>query len=391
MKIINAVKLLTFPSVAKSISSPETGGKSRRCLFPRNLSRRLLKKRFLRKAEAEQPHIGQWKLYRNILAEKDTQAQLDRSSSSIRNATFTGRLASATSWDYSEFSDIITYGGNNSSATEGGALVVSVEKDLLSLPKPDEGTPDQEEEVSERVGADVGGIQEVESPGTAPREACSVDWPNEEKEQFSPLSVLDCPFEDDDDDDDPGSASMCSPTHGGGSRKRNGLMRGRRVKSLSRLEPLSLDKRLSSSELENGPLEPTGLESLSTPSTGNCFGVISEVKTRSEELLRAVMINNPDIGPAEENLLYDFFIQKLESGCADELEALKAAEGWLTKGTPRGIRDGWEVQSGRVAYVRDMEENCKGWRTSGEEHMEVALEVDDEVWRGLIVEILHDL
>lgn len=35
------------------------------------------------------------------------------------------------------------------------------------------------------------------------------EWPNEEeKEQFSPVSVLDCPFEDEDEDED---EEMCSP------------------------------------------------------------------------------------------------------------------------------------------------------------------------------------
>lgn len=185
MRIIDAVKLLTFPSVAKSASSPAGGIKPRRSLLPRSLSRKLLKKRFWLRAEAEEPDIGQWRLYRNILAEKDPPP--DQSSPVTGSATFTARVSTSSSschngggcssWDSSEseFSaaDAISTSSGNCITTDGDA-VVSAGKDLLSPPKPEEETVEiQKEEVSGRVGANVGGIEEVESPGATPTAACS--------------------------------------------------------------------------------------------------------------------------------------------------------------------------------------------------------------------------
>lgn len=39
------------------------------------------------------------------------------------------------------------------------------------------------------------------------------DWPNVEEEQFSPVSVLDCPFKDDDDDDDDDEEISSTPEY----------------------------------------------------------------------------------------------------------------------------------------------------------------------------------
>lgn len=175
-----------------------------------------------------------------------------------------------------------------------------------------------------------------------------------------------------------------------GARKKHGHKGRRRIKSLSQLEPLNLDQRLAFSEHENGPPESTR-QSLSTPSMGgSCFGVTSEIDMRAEELLQAVKINNPGSGLEEDNLLFDFFIEKLETGCACELEVLEVAVNWVN-GAPREIWTRWEVKSRPVAYVRDMEENCKGWRNSNDELEEVAMETEAEVWRSLMEEILLDL
>ncbi|OWM87775.1 uncharacterized protein LOC116202591 [Punica granatum] len=391
MKVINAVKLLPFPSVAKSATS----GKARRSLFPRSLSRKLLSKRFWRRPE---PEIGRWRLFREFLAEKDPQAdQLSTSHSQTASATLTPRVSassssghngSSSSWDSSEFGavdTVSTFSGN--SVSSDGDAVVSAEKDLLLPPKPAMEEKVKADKVSGRVGVTVGGNEEEESPGATPPAACTEDWPNEEKEQFSPVSVLDCPFKDD-DNEEISSTSECSPEHIGGSRKKNGH-KSQRIKSLSQLEPLNLDGRLAFSELDHGPVAESTMQSYSSPSTAQ-YAEENETNVGVEELLKAIKINNPAIGLDVDNLLSDFCIEKLESGSVSTLEALEVVQDWVN-GTPRDISSGWEVKSGRAAYVRDMEEKCGSWRDLKEEREEVAMEIEDEVWRSLMEEILLDL
>lgn len=174
-----------------------------------------------------------------------------------------------------------------------------------------------------------------------------------------------------------------------GAREKHGH-KGFRIKSLSQLEPLNLDQRLAFSELDNGPFKSIR-QPYSTPSPDKLFVEENEIiNVKAEELLRAIKMNNPGIGLEEDNLLSDFFIEKLELGYACELEVLETAKDWVS-GAPREIRTGWEDKSGRAAYVKDMDESCKGWKSSTEEHHEVAVELEVEVWRSLVEEILLDL
>ncbi|PKI41424.1 hypothetical protein CRG98_038196 [Punica granatum] len=321
MKVINAVKLLPFPSVAKSATS----GKARRSLFPRSLSRKLLSKR------------------------ATLTPRVSASSSS-------GHNGSSSSWDSSEFGavdTVSTFSGN--SVSSDGDAVVSAEKDLLLPPKPAMEEKVKADKVSGRVGVTVGGNEEEESPGATPPAACT--------EIYSSNAVY-------------------------RSRKKNGH-KSQRIKSLSQLEPLNLDGRLAFSELDHGPVAESTMQSYSSPSTAQ-YAEENETNVGVEELLKAIKINNPAIGLDVDNLLSDFCIEKLESGSVSTLEALEVVQDWVN-GTPRDISSGWEVKSGRAAYVRDMEEKCGSWRDLKEEREEVAMEIEDEVWRSLMEEILLDL
>lgn len=181
VKIINAVKLLTFPSISKFPASSAGKSKSRRSLLPWSISRKLMKKRFWRREEAEEPDIVQWRLFRDFLAEKDPPP--DQNTSGTGSATLTTRVSTSSSsgpddggggsWDSSEFSavDTVSTSSGNSNTSDGDA-VVSAGKDLHLPPKPEEeeGTVEKEK-VSGRVGVAVGGIEEVESPGATPTAA----------------------------------------------------------------------------------------------------------------------------------------------------------------------------------------------------------------------------
>ncbi|KAL5974583.1 hypothetical protein ACLOJK_031253 [Asimina triloba] len=82
----------------------------------------------------------------------------------------------------------------------------------------------------------------------------------EEKEQFSPVSVLDAPFDDDDDDDDDDGreeereeedVEEFEHTFAAMQRAKNKLLsKIRRFESLADLDPLELEKRIAETEAE---------------------------------------------------------------------------------------------------------------------------------------------
>ncbi|TYH07132.1 hypothetical protein ES288_A08G208900v1 [Gossypium darwinii] len=375
--VLNAVKLLPFPSVKSSSSSLSMKrNSSRKVHFTRNFSRKLLKRSFWRKADKEdhQGEIRRCKLFREFLEEKNEPSDQNTTTnvsttdtSSYSSTTITAsRVSSNTSsnsWAESEFTaDVLQTWSSNSERSSQNDIVEAE----TSLP--------QKKEVSNTVGEDSINFTKEQ------------DWPNEEgKEQFSPVSVLDCPFHDEEEDNS--SPFQDGLPHVEGTKQKL-MPKVRRFESLAQLEPVDLEKRIAMAELEN---ESSLLRSVSVNNNG-----MSE-----EKLLKLLKAKFPSeiFKFRADNLLLDFFWEtsivedkgeRHDMGFKDfGVKSLKVVEDWVN-GNSQEFVLGWELHEGRKAYLKDMERN-ENWRNFNEEKEDVGSALELELFSSLVDEVLTDL
>lgn len=142
---------------------------------------------------------------------------------------------------------------------------------------------------------------------------------------------------------------------------------------------------------------------LSLPSTPDTF--MADLEEKSQVELKAAMLLNQlkartplrGLKPkATDRLLLDFFCHRIiesrllvtaENGECDEL--MRVAEDWINGKSRRFLYE-WEVQKNRQAYIEDMESEGK-WKKMDEEHGEVGLQLEAEVFTSLVNELLDDL
>ncbi|KAA3468990.1 UAA transporter [Gossypium australe] len=380
--VLNAVKLLPFPSIKSSSSSlSRKRNSSRKVHFTRNFSRKLLKRSFWRKADKEdhQGEIRRCKLFREFLEEKNEPSDQNTitnvsttDTSSYSSTTITAiRVSSNTSgnsWAESEFTaDVLQTWSRNSERSSENDIVEAE----TSLP--------QKEEVSNTVGEDSINFTKFNHPRQ------EQNWPNEEgKEQFSPVSVLDCPFHDEEEDNS--SPFQDGLPHVEGTKQKL-MPKVRRFESLAQLEPVDLEKRIAMAELED---ESSLLRSVSVNNNG-----MSE-----EKLLKLLKAKFPSeiFKFRADNLLLDFFWETFmvedkgerhDMGFKDfGVKSLKVVEDWVN-GNSQEFVLGWELHEGRKAYLKDMERN-ENWRNFNEEK-DVGSALELELFSSLVDEVLTDL
>ncbi|KAL1569018.1 hypothetical protein AAHA92_00552 [Salvia divinorum] len=189
---------------------------------------------------------------------------------------------------------------------------------------------------------------------------------SEEKEQFSPVSVLDCPFDDDE---------VSSPfQHMEGSSKP-------KIERFGCMDPLNLSKRFESTE---SPLPHSSVSS--TREEGELEE--NEVKRAEQKVMDLLQQVMPPC--KADSLLLDFFREKIMSrqwgdGYCEDL--VREAESWINSKTL--IHDallGWN----RQPYVEDME-GSKEWRCFDGEIREMALELEAVVFDALFDELVVDI
>ncbi|KAK4843902.1 hypothetical protein QYF36_014113 [Acer negundo] len=357
--VLKAVKLLQFPSVQR---------RAKKALLPRSFSRKLLKKSFwTRKADhdKEEEHVHSkikpLKLFGEFLGGQQRQP----SDQNILQFNPTNRCSNSSksnsnnSWNESDF----TFTDNSTLRSSSGInSETSTENDAVESQKHVQSS------ASNKVGVSIGEDSINCSEGNIK------DWRNEEeKEQCSPVSVLDCPFEDVETD-------ITSPFHQRLARmegtKQKLMHTLKRFESLARLEPVDLEKRIASSESDND-------DSIETPIQSNKE---NETEKKAEELLKHIKSttssNNTLLSKAD-NLLSDFFREMIEENQNDDSYMLKAAGDWI-EGQSDQMFVGWEVEGGREAYLRDMETNNVRWENVDEEKHEFGLALESEVLTCLL-------
>ncbi|KAK9198569.1 hypothetical protein WN944_013755 [Citrus x changshan-huyou] len=369
----NAVKLIPFPTAkypSSSVQQTQSQRNKKGLALPRSLSRKLLKRSFWRKANEKEGTIKRCKIFREYLEEQHQPSDQITTSLTpkwVSACTTSSKSESNNSWAESDFTAHVLHSssGNSESSSENDSVEI---KNFLQSPD------------KKPVGGNTVGVPEGEDSDTSSEENRK-DWRSEEeKEQFSPVSVLDCPFEDEKDINSPPFDHRLAGMEG---TKQKLMQKLRRFESLAQLEPIDLEKRIASFQLDD-----KFLESSSTQSFEN------ETAKKVQELLKLMKSTSPSNSYnmcKAEDLLSDFFREKLaENKAKTERDLLREAEDWIN-GQPQELLQGWEVKDGRKAYVNDMEKNGRWSDVNEEEKQEVGLALELEIFNRLMDEFVLDL
>ncbi|XP_061364202.1 uncharacterized protein LOC133307667 [Gastrolobium bilobum] len=355
--VINAIKSLPWSQQ----SAKATG------LLSRSFSRKLLSRSFWRKAPKEDEGskgAPRWRRsFRELLMQERDNPTLSSNEDTIFNAPNT-----TTSFSWGEIEFAFSSGATSSQS--------STDYDLVTGTK----------ETAPRV--------KIEGVTTSTR-----DWPKE-KEQFSPVSVLDCPYEEEEEIKSHFNSTTHSFMEVTGAEHKH-IQKRRHFKSVASLEPVVLEKRIALSELEDGPHNHSGTQcSVLVPNmctqNGNRNVRQDNIEENARDLVnlvkRSIPSNSWKIKVAE-NLLFDYFKQSIgENNDIDhskKLNICKIAEDWIS-GEPQELYLGWEVQEGRRVYIREMDK-CKEWKNTDQGIQQLVLDLENEVLTSLVNELVLDL
>ncbi|KAM5572615.1 hypothetical protein ABKV19_012591 [Rosa sericea] len=366
--VINAVRNLQFHSVKSTSSSVQSSARKGGLvlLLPRSISRRLWRKSFRTKVEEEEKDIVKWRSFRELLQEQDKPS--DQTTASTKS---TDSKTNSNSWGESEFS-----------LTSESSIGNDVAEGKNSLP--------ENKKVGGRVGV-TAGEDSIETPTTTTTtttSTCSPQnakvWLNkeEEKEQFSPVSVLDCPFEDEDDDSSSSSPFRYRLARMEGTQHKL-MQKIRRFENLAQLEPIDLERQMAMSEVDGGDDRDNKTEEKAGELVKQLI-----IKTSSSALSNDLVVHMK-----ADKLVVDLFRERSVENSKENVvmdEVLKVAEEWVNGESQ--MLSSWEVENGRKVYVNDMDNKfCGKWMKLDEQEKEVGLELEVEVWNSLLNEFLLDL
>ncbi|KAL8200886.1 hypothetical protein R6Q57_012225 [Mikania cordata] len=202
---------------------------------------------------------------------------------------------------------------------------------------------------------------------------------SKEKDNFSPISVMDFPCETDYEE----YYEVTSPFHNGSKRK--AMLKDHRTNTL---KPVRLEDRIALSESRTHDLLP---ESTSLGSQWELEE--NQTKKKAIALLNMFKATMPSHDLTKlamaESVLLEFFKERLIEEDASNYTILQDAKDWINGVTRDEMFDSDDY---KVAYVRDMEKEAK-WLTYGEkvEKGEIILLLEYEVFTSLIKEMLLDL
>nr|CAD1835378.1 unnamed protein product [Ananas comosus var. bracteatus] len=204
------------------------------------------------------------------------------------------------------------------------------------------------------------------------REECQMEA--EEKEQLSPVAVMDFPYEDEDEDTTTTTTSPSSPsfqqTLANIERTKLQLLQKiRRFESLADLDPIDLESRFAASD-------EVGATDVGSP-TGS----------RTARGLLALL--EAATGGAHhgsfEKLLLDFFAEGLShvdsATTNSSAELLECAREWTIDGARRFC---WEEKQ---LEISEMERNGR-WRCFGEEKVQLSVDLEGAIFDSLVEEFV---
>ncbi|CAM8876869.1 unnamed protein product [Rhodiola kirilowii] len=232
------------------------------------------------------------------------------------------------------------------------------------------------EEVSVKESRDRSG----DEPGKDSNEPVEKkDWmATNEKEQFSPVSILESPFEAEDRDDNVSSPDLDSKLVGiEGTRKR--LMETlSRFEALVEMEPIDLDERLAALSGSEGS-KNNDITNLDSEKAQNMLELVKSRIMPAQFETRSVFF--------ADSLLLDFFMESLQNVTDHEL--IEAAEGYLT-GQRRKMVSDWRVDESRKWYLKEMEMGGN-WKDFEQQRVELVMEIEGSIWSSLVNDLMNEL
>ncbi|XWS77116.1 hypothetical protein CRYUN_Cryun01aG0234600 [Craigia yunnanensis] len=353
--MINAVKNIHFASV----KSPS--------ILPRSLSRKLLKRNSQLTVEKKEREIKitvrvkdiiRWKSFRDLVEEKSQPSDFAYSphhcTTTTTGSTCTPCSSNGSSWCDGDFTS--EYGENE--VEVGKKFLPCVGKDPM--------------ETTAEIAANT-------AVGPKGRKYAS-----EEKEQHSPLSVLDFEYEENDED----SFFSFNQSLAIMKRTKQKLMEKiQRFESLAKLEPVNLEKGISLEETGEDGEDDDVKEEEET----------NEVEEKARQLLNRVKETNSPMSYKNictDKLLLDLFREEIATKWNktrnEELECdmVRLATAWIDG--EQNEAEKWGVGEKREACIRDMNREGR-WNKFQEEQEELTWEVESGVINILVDELLVDL
>ncbi|KAL8141667.1 hypothetical protein V2J09_014699 [Rumex salicifolius] len=354
--IVSAMKLLRFKSPA-----------AKKSLLPRSFSRGIGKRRLLKKRISADDRSRDYEIERWISSGKASPVEnhqpLDLTTTESTTVTITSASSSSNgdSWSESDSEFTLTCSNFHENGVVRGKRSSSADSKRcrVSLTVADES---------------------IEPPTT------KNNWSEEEKENFSPVSILNFP-------EDNEEAGSCSPfthrlNHLEGTREKL-MQKLRRFECLSRIDPTNIESRLYSDD--NSPL----ISLHSSPSPQH----IALRKDDEAERLLKLMKAKVDVFEANnyitDGLLVDFFLDGLVKGkerrrdLVEEM-LMEEAGDWLTGKCHDQVAVGWKVKEKRKVYAKDLEED-NIWRSNDVDKEEIVVEVEAKVFGSLVDELVEEL
>ncbi|CAA0831521.1 Unknown protein [Striga hermonthica] len=351
-RIISAVKRLPFAA-----DGPKESKDLRRSMFlPRNLSRKIFERGsfWKRKSSSGREEVGRLKSFDQLMKEDSQPSDVPDS------------FTAATAGD----------GGNECSS--GNVVTTTTTTCEVNLDLPNDAVGLVENGDVSTDSTTSSNASSTATDGNTENKQWSV---SEDKEQFSPVSVLDCPFDDDDEVSSPYRHRLdCTD---GTQKKIEKKMK--RFGCLEQLEPVSLAKQFECPTKKTVPEiegEQLDVEEDENRAEQKALNLLNEMANS--------LLSSPGIKMKAEKLLLDFFNEKIINeeqrnthsqnpcrGSSFAEEILDEAENWVYERKPRELFLGWEVPRNRSSYVKDME-NSDRWKSFDRENDEVVLELEAE-------------
>lgn len=197
---------------------------------------------------------------------------------------------------------------------------------------------------------------------------------NEEKEQLSPISILECPFQD---------VVMTPDSHQKETNEKKPLRKSRRFKRFVRLEPVDLEKRIEENVERQDYDSHHMVETEEDQSENRVNRLFALVKSTLTEEPNHLLVSQK-----VDKLLLDFFKEDRNIQTRNEDMLVKIAGEWVMRRQEEEYMFmSWEVEETREIYVKEM----KWGSINGDEQDHVVEELGNGFVTSLIDELILDL
>ncbi|AEE84695.1 unnamed protein product [Arabidopsis thaliana] len=345
--LLTAVKLLPFPSSVKSQSRDRDNKKG---LFSRSFWKKLSRRELNvdvgekeRRTDDREEEIQRCRSFAEFLQESQ-----DQLSDQIYYISPTDLFSGEATLSKDAVGDSSSFSSEDSEVTQSssGVIVVMMSGDC--------------------VGSHV-------SDGSSLNDNTE-ECENEEKEQLSPISILDCPFQDD---------AISPPSHHKETYEKKQMRKRRRLESLVRLEPVDLEKRIEKYE-ERQDYKSHIIEIEEDQSEIRANRLFALVKSRIIEEQNQLLASH-----VVDNVLLDFFKENNNNETRDEDKLVEIVEEWVMRrqDDEYNMFMSWKVSEKREIYVKEMKWGC----INGDEKEYVVEELGNGFLTSLVDELIHDI